>query len=276
MPSRVIILNQPLASPSLWNPSRPENGSQSGNSKAGAYEIKFLVDELLVGKLIPVVQSKMKLDPFADPHSGSYPIEGIYFETSERNVFNKTPGYSRKKFRIRRYSYGATLFLERKFKRNGIVAKKRIPLEASQLSKVLRAEPVSNLSIEPSVQMEMDWFARRIDKLMLRPTLCIAYDRIAFLQMDQLGPIRLTIDRGVGCCRLDQMDFPNQSNYAKILEGKCIVEFKYRESLPNTFRQFIEEFQLKIQPVSKFRQGMLATGLASSDELTTSEGNETC
>ena len=238
------------------------------------------MDESLVEQLIPVVQTKMKLDSFADPKTGGYSVEGIYYETQELNVFNKTPGYSRKKFRIRRYSEGATLFLERKSKRRGIVTKRRIQLDANQLPEMLQTTSESESATTPnsdsSGPTELDWFARRLERLMLRPTLCIAYDRVAFLQMDQLGPIRLTIDRSVGCCKSNQLGFPDRSSYQRILDGKCIVELKYREALPNTFRQFIEDFQLKVQPVSKFRHGMVATGLASPQRHTDSEGAETC
>lgn len=238
------------------------------------------MDESLVEKLIPVVQTKMKLDAFADPKTGGYSVEGIYYETLELSVFNKTPGYSRKKFRIRRYSEGAALFLERKSKRKGFVTKRRIQLDANQIPEMLQALPTTESATTPnsgaSGQTELDWFIRRLERRLLRPTLCIAYDRVAFLQMDQLGPIRLTIDRSVGCCRLTQLGFPESSSYQRILDGKCIVELKYREALPNTFRQFIEEFQLKVQPVSKFRHGMLATGLAWPRDRTDSEGTEAC
>ena len=279
-PSRVVILNQPLASPSLWNPALTENPLRSDTSKPGAYEIKFLIDESRMSQFIPVVESKMKRDSFADPKTGGYSVEGIYYETQDINVFDKTPGYSRKKFRIRRYAGGAALFLERKFKRKGIVTKRRIELDALQLVEMLQAtprtEPNPEASSESSPQTELEWFVRRLDRRMLRPTLCIAYDRVAFLQMDHLGPIRLTIDRNVGCCKLNQLGFPDRSSYQGILEGKCIVELKYREAMPTTFRQFIDDFQLKVQPVSKFRHGMLATGLASPPVGDSSEGAEPC
>ena len=273
-------MNKPLASPSLWNPTPSADRLRNGDAKPGAYEIKFLVDESLVSQFIPVVHSKMTLDSYADPTTGGYSVEGIYYETAALNVFNKTPGYSRKKFRIRRYSQGETLFLERKSKRRGIVTKRRIQLEAQQLPDIIKAslrdqlkpEPIS----EPSGHTEMNWFAKRLDTLMLRPTLCIAYDRIAFLQADQLGPIRLTIDRRIGCCRLEEEGFPCRSSYKQILGGKCIVELKYRETMPSLFRQFVEEFRLEIQPVSKFRHGMLATGLATEGEPIPSKGSEAC
>ena len=254
----------------------PESQSRAIESKPGAYEIKFLLDESLVSKLIPVVQSKMQLDSFADPKTGGYSVEGIYYETHELNVFNKSPGYSQKKFRLRSYSNGGTLFLERKSKRRGIVTKRRIQLEAHQLPEMLEAKPRSEPHPGSSYQTELDWFVRRLDRQMLRPTLRIAYDRVAFLQMDQLGPIRLTIDRSVGCCKFDQMTFPDRSSYQSILDGMCVVEFKYREALPNTFRQFMEEFQLIAQPVSKFCHGMIATGLASFRKPNNSDGAKTC
>ena len=229
-----------------------------------------------MNKLIGVVACRMKLDQHADPQTGGYSVEGIYYETPELNVFNRTPGYSRKKFRIRRYSEGATLFLERKAKRKGIVTKKRIQLEANRLSEVLQWSTAMDSAAASTDRTELDWFARRIDKQKLRPTLCIAYDRVAFLQMEHHGPIRLTIDRGLGCCKLDQSDFPRKSGYQRILEGQCVVELKYREALPTTFHELIEEFQLRVQPVSKFRHGMLVTGLASPQDRSTAEGTDVC
>lgn len=112
---------------------------------------------------------------------------------------------------------------------------------------------------------EVAWFSKRIKRLKLRPMLCLNYDRIAFLQMDNLGPIRLTVDRDLGCCTLEQSQFPEKLAYQKILEGKCVIEMKYRESVPTVFREIIEEFKLVSQPVSKFRNAIVVAGLATDD-----------
>ena len=272
-------MNQPLASPSLWRPKNDSSQAHSTPSKNGAFEIKFLVEESLVQSLISKVSEKMQLDPHADPKTGGYSVEGIYFETDQRDVYRRTPGYSRKKYRIRRYSEGPVVFLERKSKRNGIVSKRRLQLESSELTKVLKETYVNsgrmpnaeNLN-ESSGQSETTWFYKRLDRLNLRPTLCITYDRIAFLQMENSGPIRLTVDRSIGCCSLNQLHFPFRADYQSVLAGKCVIELKFRDVMPNNFRELIEEYKLISQPVSKFRKAMVVTGLASKIDQLPSEG----
>ena len=272
------ILN-PLASPSLWMPKNNSSQTQSTPSKNGAFEIKFLVEESLVESLIPKVAAQMHLDPHADPITGGYSVEGIYFETGLRDVYRRTPGYSRKKYRIRRYSEGPVVFLERKSKRNGIVSKRRLQLDSSELTTVLkeryaisdRIPHVENLD-ESSGQSETTWFYKRLDRLKLRPTLCISYDRVAFLQMENTGPIRLTVDRSIGCCSLNHLHFPCKADYQRILEGKSVIELKFRDIMPNNFREIIEEYKLISQPVSKFRKAMVVTGLAATTDQLPAEG----
>lgn len=277
MPLR-LILNQPLASPSLWRPKNDSSQTQATSSKHGAFEIKFLVDESLAESLIPKVATQMQLDPHADPRNGGYSVEGIYFETNQRDVYRRSPGYSRKKYRIRRYAEGHIVFLERKAKRNGIVTKRRLQLESSELTRILKEAYVSSDRmpnaenvVETNGQTETAWFYKRLDRLKLRPTLCVTYDRVAFLQLENTGPIRLTVDRRIGCCSLNQLHFPFKADYRRILEGKCIIELKFRDTMPNMFRQIIEEYKLISQPVSKFRKAMVVTGLAGTIDQLPSE-----
>ena len=273
------ILNQPLASPSLWNPTLSLGQPQTTPSKPGAFEVKFLIEESTLERLISTLSARMQADPHSDPNTGGYSVEGIYFETTDRDVYRRKPGYSRKKFRIRRYAGGPNIFLERKSKRRGIVTKRRIQLESSDLDKILtrnyEALPDSLQEVKPLAEVRgqatIDWFTKRIDRLNLVPTLCIAYDRVAFLQMEQLGPIRLTIDRGLRCCSLKESQFPSQLAYETFLDRKCVVEMKYRDAMPNAFRGIIEEFMLVSQPVSKFRNAIVVAGLAPTD-IGSSEG----
>ncbi len=270
-----FILNQPLASPSLWKPELSESQQQNRTSKPGAYEIKFLIQESILEQLIPSIAARMQLDPHANPQTGGYTVEGIYFETLDGDVYRRSPGYARRKFRIRRYSGGPNIFLERKSKRKGVVSKRRTQLETSELANLLdrtlgiTSRALWDDSSEPPLELnrntEVDWFSRRIKRLKLRPMLCLNYDRIAYLQMDKLGPIRLTIDRSLGCCTMEQSQFPEKLAYRKILEGKCVVEMKYRESIPTVFREVIDEFKLVSQPVSKFRNAIVVAGLATDE-----------
>ncbi len=275
-------MNQPLASPSLWNPTLSLGQPQTTPSKPGAFEIKFLIQESQLESFVSTLAARMQADPHSDPKTGGYAVEGIYFETLDRNVFRRIPGFSRRKFRIRRYAGGPNVFLERKSKRNGIVSKRRIQLESSELDRILNGtyleQPVGlqvvRATSEPSTPTEFDWFAKRIVKRKLHPTLCIAYDRVAFLQMEPLGPIRLTIDRDLRCCSLRDQQFPSPSAYQSFLDEKCVVEMKYRETMPNVFRGIIEEFRLVSQPVSKFRNAIVVAGLSLPTDISSGEGTQ--
>ncbi len=263
-------LDQPLASPSLWK--RKQSAGRITPAKQGAFEIKFLADESLAVQLVATVSTRMQLDPHADPQTLGYAVEGIYFETPEFDVFKRTQGYSRRKFRIRKYGSGETMFLERKSKRQGVVTKRRCQLEWNELKHVLSnrlaIESEETRSVEVPTdehnQSELSWFSSRIHRLRLRPTLCIAYERVAFLQMEEDYPIRLTIDRGLSCCPFAHASFPAKLDYCRFLEGMCVIELKYRETMPGSFREWIDDFKLISQPVSKFRNAILATGLIES------------
>ena len=272
-------MNQPLVSPSLWKPEITDNPLTAGRSSKGAFEVKFLIDEAIAAQLIPMAAARMQLDPHSDPDTGGYSVEGIYFETADRDVYRRTPGYSRRKFRIRRYSQGQILFLERKSKRQGIVTKRRVQFDESKLGEVLQpvvlpTETQSDVEVpqDCNPKSEMSWFRKRIDRLRLMPTLCISYDRVAFLAMESFGPIRLTIDRGLGCCALNQTGFPAKNHYHRILENQCVLELKYRESLPTAFREIIEAHKLISQPVSKFRHAIHACGLTPPKDQMNDEG----
>ena len=46
------------------------------------------------------------------------------------------------------------------------------------------------------------------------------------------------------------------------MEGLNIVELKYCIALPAVFKQLVERFALKAQPVSKYRAGLALLGLS--------------
>jgi hypothetical protein len=285
-------LNSPLSSPSLWKPDASTSPSHFCKSDVGAFEIKFLVTEATAQSLLSVVRERMPLDPNANPTTGQYSVEGIYFETDNRDVFQRTPGYSRQKFRVRRYAGGQIIFVERKSKRNGLVSKRRVQIEPIELNQILNpvvslpmgSDAVSSSSNEersPSLEQSVDknpteWFTKRISKRKLQPTLCIAYERAAFLQMDALGPIRLTVDSDLKCCAFHQANFPESHVYQSFLNEMCIIEFKYREHIPTLFRNWIDEFQLAPQSVSKFRNALQNVGLSNPKTDAAAGGRNAC
>src|SRR5438093_5222453 len=92
-------------SPSLLPPS-PEGP---------AYEMKFLLDTDQVGRVEAWAARHMLPDPHADPALGNaYRTLSLYLDTPALDVYHRVKPYRRRKFRIRRYSEEAIVYLERK------------------------------------------------------------------------------------------------------------------------------------------------------------------
>jgi hypothetical protein len=106
-------------SPSLAGPAR---------ERRAAYELKFLVDEALAAEVERWARTHLKADPHGQPElGGAYRTTSLYFDTPEMDVYRRTPGYRRRKFRARRYGLTSWLYLERKWKAGDRVSKRRSP-----------------------------------------------------------------------------------------------------------------------------------------------------
>ena len=58
------------------------------------------------------------------------------------------------------------------------------------------------------------------------------------------------------------------------MDGRLILELKYRGAPPAIFRQLVEEFALTPQTASKYRLGVVALGLARSHQDVPVAGTE--
>src|SRR4051812_3391727 len=69
-----------------------------------AYEIKFLLDAERADRVEDWARRNLAFDPYGDPeHGNAYPIHTLYLDTPGRDMFRRTPGHKRHKFRVRRY-----------------------------------------------------------------------------------------------------------------------------------------------------------------------------
>src|SRR6266545_1725304 len=117
-----------LESPSLFGPGGAADG-------ATAYEVKFLLTEGQVAEVVARVTGKLALDPYADPAMGNaYLITSLYTDTSNFDVFYRTEGYNRDKFRVRRYGHTGPVFVERKTKNGDKVRKHRARINPAEVA----------------------------------------------------------------------------------------------------------------------------------------------
>ncbi|MBI5388186.1 MAG: polyphosphate polymerase domain-containing protein [Verrucomicrobia bacterium] len=219
-----------------------------------ASEIKFLVRPALAAQIRDWARARLAPDPHAQCETGdAYPITSLYFDTARFDVFHRRGSFGRGKCRIRRYGASEVVFLERKLKTRGLLAKRRSLVTLDELERLAEAE----------VQRGWAgcWFHRRLLARSLKPVCQISYRRTARVAMTRRGPIRLTLDDDLRAVRVGGVRFGAQEG-ARLSEDRIILELKFRHEMPALFKYLVEEFALEAQPFSKYRLAAIKLGLA--------------
>ena len=237
--------------------------TDNGARRAGfSAEMKFVLDAAVGVQIREWARARLDADPHgAGPFADEYRVHSVYFDTDARDVFHRRGSYGRSKYRIRRYSEEATVFLERKLRNGSHLAKRRTIIDVGTLP--LLAVPGA-LNGDGTA-----WFRRRVALRALQPVCQVMYLRTARVGRTGEGPVRLTVDEGVTAFRSTSVLFESQPAIA-LLEGSMVLELKYRDTVPAIFRQLIEEFTLTPRRSSKYRTAVQALGLVpgSTDAAT--------
>jgi hypothetical protein len=213
----------------------------------GAYEFKFLLDESQALQIADWARSNLDPDPHFDPEFGDgYCVNSLYLDTKYFDVFHRRTGFRQQKFRLRRYGRESTVWFEEKCKRKDFVRKRR--------SSVDQDEVVDRLVHSAETEWEGIWFRKKIDERGLRPVSQITYHRFARIGTSDVGPIRLTIDDHLTARLAQGWQVPAGSiEGIPLLEGRRILELKFRSTMPAAFRRLIENHDLRLTPFSKYR-----------------------
>src|SRR5687767_5763312 len=95
-------------------------------TRASASEIKFVIDPRLAQRIQDWARRHLDADPHGSgPFSDEYDIASLYFDTPDKDVFNRRRSFARAKYRVRRYGSSDVVFLERKLRRPGLLVKRR-------------------------------------------------------------------------------------------------------------------------------------------------------
>ncbi len=225
--------------------------SPSLTASSGSHEMKFVVSEDIAQTIMAWARQHLAADPHADECEEGYHVNSVYLDTPGFDTFRRLPGFRRRKFRLRRYGQESTIWLEVKRKRNGHVRKRRVS--------VADAELIQHLLQSETPDWEGAWFRRRIDQRQLRPVCQVTYRRFARIGMSATGPIRLTIDRDLFAADAAGWQVPSAPlSGESLLKSRRIVEFKFREVLPASFRGLIQELRLEPATFSKYRECVAA------------------
>ena len=222
-----------------------------------AYEMKFLLERGKVAAVSDWAGQHLQRDPHADPARGhQYRIHSLYFDTAELDVLHKSPGFKRKKYRIRRYGGETFVYLEQKRKTGDRVAKRRVGVDNDEIDRLRDAV------LDP--EWLGHWFQHRIARRRLRPTCQISYDRQAyFTATSEGGPIRLTLDRGLICRPADGWTVGEIEEGTPLLFGETLLELKFSGHLPALFKSMLQDQGIVARPLSKYRLAAAACGLDS-------------
>ena len=221
-----------------------------------ARELKFLVSLAMADRIVAWARGRLSHDPHGSgPFRDEYRTTSLYFDTSALDVYYRKGSFGRSKYRIRRYDAAPVAFLERKLRTNGVLTKRRTPVELEVLHRL--AADDGNRSWSGF------WFQQRIETRRLRPTCQITYQRVARLVTTLDGPARLTVDRTVLArpARADQF-VPVESDGTGVLNDDAIVELKFLGEPPAMFRQLVETFAIEPSAISKYRLSIEALARA--------------
>jgi VTC domain len=213
-----------------------------------AKEAKFLIDASLRPAIVEWARANLESDGHGSGvYADEYTTTSLYFETDTFDVYCRRESYGRAKFRIRRYGNSSIIFLERKFRTERLLAKRRTTIPVSELELLGRPKPDP---LWPGY-----WFHRRILLRRLRPLIQMSYDRVARVGTSSTGPVRFTIDT-----KLRALPMPDRAFLfgvgLPLIEDKCIIEIKYRREVPAVFRRLAEQFGIAGHRVSKYRLGL--------------------
>lgn len=244
---------------STWPESPRHNGptasvvlpseSPSLTALRGAREMKFVVPD----DVAQIIQDWARQYLQADPHAGDdgYHVNSLYLDTPGFDTFRRQPGFRRRKFRLRRYGQEPTIWLEVKRKRKGHVRKRRISVAEANL--------IQRLAQPDEPEWEGTWFRRKLDQRQLQPVCQVTYRRLAWIGTSSTGPIRLTIDGDLFAGEASGWQVPSSPLLGEsLLQSRRIVEFKFRDVLPATFRGLIQDLRLEPATFSKYRECVAA------------------
>ena len=176
-----------------------------------------------------------------------YTISSIYFDDYKKTSYNQVKNgiSNRWKYRIRFYNYDDSYIrLEKKHKINGLTNKKSIKITKEILNDILN----NNIKVQKENEKLLNEFIVKMKKDLLKPIICIEYDRIPFVY--KLGNVRITLDYNIRYTN-KYNDLFNSNKKTYYLKEK-ILEVKYNELIPDFVRYRLELNHLEQISFSKF------------------------
>lgn len=180
-----------------------------------------------------------------------YLIRSLYFDNLyDKALKEKLSGVAvREKFRIRYYDFDTNFIrLEKKSKRYSVGHKYQCRLTREEVEKILDGDIAwmewdgRTLVRELFLKMKLELF---------RPSVIVDYCREPFTYAP--GNVRITFDREICSCKDVKAFFRKDAPTIPVLhDGRCIMEVKYDDFLPDVISRTILTTRNREQAFSKF------------------------
>ena len=214
------------------------------------HELKYLLTEADSRMMASRVSALMQRDVHAGDEK-EYHIRSLYFDNLyDKALREKLSGVAvRDKFRIRYYNFDKDFIrLEKKNKRYALGRKDQCRMNAREVNKILlghwdwMAEDERPLVRQLYMKMKLELF---------RPVVIVDYRREPFVYGP--GNVRVTFDRDIRSCKNVAAFFQEDVPTVPVLsDGKCIMEVKYDDFLPDVISRTVLTTKNREQAYSKF------------------------
>ncbi len=209
-------------------------------------------------------------------------LEGIaeadrYGETSILNIYYDTPDFRlirtsldkplyKEKLRLRSYGIPSdekTAYIEIKKKFQGVVYKRRVPMQYADAEAYLnsiascpRAEALEQQQnwgpVERQISGEIEFFRQRYQDL--KPQMVVSYDRIAMLGVND-PELRITFDRNIRW-RTTDLDLRHGGyGHALLQPNQYLMEIKIMGAMPQKLANILSRLKIFSVSYSKYGSG---------------------
>lgn len=214
------------------------------------HELKYMVDEREAELAVFGIKGIMK----ADQHypKGKYRIRSVYFDDIyDSALMENLNGTSpRSKYRIRIYNENKEVIcLEKKIKNHDLTRKKSCPLSKAECDRLLGGE-IGRITSGEERELLTDLRLKMLQNC-FGPKIIVEYERTAFTCKD--GNVRVTFDRKLTSSGFIDKFWEKQLPKRPVMaNGKCIMEVKYDEFLPDSIRNMLNTGKMERITFSKY------------------------
>jgi hypothetical protein len=224
------------------------------------YELKYLVDQRVLGRLRPELSVRLDHDTHGD--LGSYPLWSRYYDTYDlRCYWEKIDGIKfRRKLRIRHYGPPGTLsadtpvWVEIKQRVNRVTQKRRARLQYREAIALCSGHDIGGC--EPGDETVVGEVERLVGEWDLRPSTAIGYTREALVGREEDAGLRVTFDARIRARDRDLDLSVEGENRFIVHPDLCVLEVKVNERVPYWLTELIARNNLQLVRMSKYCQSV--------------------